>query len=96
MVHIKPFPDDFRNCPVDWNLRQTLVIPDAAKEPSRLGRVMALGNGLTRDGERYQFSVKPGDIVLCTRYPKSAANLRWNGEDVLIVDEHEILAKVNA
>ena len=95
MVQIQSLPDDFRDCPIDWNLRQTLHIPDTAKEPSRLGRVMALGNGFVEDGP-YQFSVQVGDIVLCTRYPKSAANLRWDGEDVLIVDEREILAKVTA
>lgn len=87
-VRIESLPDDFRNAPLDFNLKQTLVIPDCAKEPSRLARVMALG----ADG--YEYSVAPGDIVLCNRYPQSFQGFDWREGKVGFMRETEILAKV--
>jgi chaperonin GroES len=95
-VRIEPLPDDFRGCPIDWNLRQHLVIPDVAREPSRLGKVVALGSGKMQNGERWQFTVKPGDIVLSSRYPKSCQNFKMHGEEIILVREDELLAVVNS
>lgn len=94
-VRIEPLPDDFRGCPVDWNLRQHLVIPDVAREPSRLGKILALGTGVMQNGERWQFSLQVGDIVLTNRYPKSCQNFKWGFETVIVLREDEILAKVD-
>ena len=94
LVRIESFPDDFRNAPIEFNMSQTLIIPDCAKEPSRLARVIALGDGKMKNGERYEFSVAPGDIVLCNRYPSSFRDFRWNDEVISLMSEDEILAKV--
>jgi co-chaperonin GroES (HSP10) len=94
-VHIESFPDDYRKASLDYNLTQTLIIPDFAKEPSRLAKVLALGSGDMQDGERYEFSVEPGDIVLCPRYPQSCQVIkRSNGEVITVMREEEIIAKV--
>lgn len=87
-VRIEPLPDDFRNAPLDYNLRQTLVIPDCAKEPSRLAKVLQLGDG------GYQYSVQAGDLVLCNRYPTSFQGFDWDGERYALMREDEILARV--
>jgi co-chaperonin GroES (HSP10) len=87
-VRIESLPDDFRNAPLNFNLRQTIIIPDCAKEPSRLARVLALGQ------KGYQYSVKVGDIVLCPRYPSSFQGYEWRGEKFAVMREEEILAKV--
>jgi co-chaperonin GroES (HSP10) len=94
LVRIESFPDDFRNAPLDYNLRQKLIIPDCAKEPSRLAKVVALGDGVMRNGERYEFTVAPGDIVLCSRYPSSFRSFRLGEEQVALMSEEEILAKI--
>lgn len=91
-VRIEPLPDDFRNAPLEFNLKQTLVIPDCAKEPSRLAKVKQLG------ANSYVYSVKPGDIVLCNRYPQSFVGFDFfNGEEferVAVMKEEEILCRV--
>jgi len=87
-VRIEALADDFRNAPLDFNLRQTLVIPDCAREPSRLAKIKQLGdNG-------YEYDVRVGDIVLCNRYPSSFVGFEWRGERVALMLEEEILAKV--
>ena len=92
LVRIESFADECRNTAL--NLEPRVLVPDCAKEPSRLARVLALGDGVMRNGERYEFSVAPGEIVLCNRYPKSFQSFRWNDEDVHVIREEEILAKI--
>ncbi len=94
-VRIESLPDDFRQAPLDYNLRQTLIIPDRAKEPSRLAKVLALGSEPAQDGVHYPFTVAIGDIVLCNRYPKSFQGFHWGEEKVAVVSETEILAVVS-
>ena len=90
-VRIEALADDFRNAPLDFNLRQTIVIPDCAREPSRLAKVKQLGeNG----ANGYEYDVRVGDIVLCNRYPSSFVGFEWRGEKVALMLEEEILAKV--
>lgn len=40
------------------------------------------------------FSVNVGETVVSTRYPKSAQQIIWGDEHYVLVDEDEILAKV--
>lgn len=94
-VRIESFPEDFRNAPLNYNLIQTIVIPDCAKEPSRLGKVLALGNGRMQNGEHYEFSVQVGDVVLTNRYPQSGKSFKHGDEEVFLMRESEILAVVN-
>lgn len=77
-------------------------------EPSRFATVVGLGEPRWipgtfwhfRDGKRWldgyyeHFGVRIGDTVLCNRYPKSARPIIWQGQEFVIVDENEILAKV--
>lgn len=94
LVQVESLMDDFRGAPLDWNLRQSIVIPDMAKEPSRLGKVVAIGDGRMQDGSVYEFPVKVGDTVLSTRYPKSGAGGKFRGKPFYFMSADEILAKV--
>lgn len=87
-VRIEPLPDDFRNAPLEFNIDQKLVIPDCAKEPSRLAKVVQLGDG------DYEYAVRVGDLVLCNRYPQSFQGFEWNGERYALMREDEILSVV--
>ena len=93
LVQIEGLPDDYRGAPIGNS--SCIVIPDVAKEPSRLAKVVALGNGKMQDGTVYEFSVKVGDTVLCTRYPKSGAGVKWQDKELFLMSETEILAKVD-
>jgi chaperonin GroES len=92
-VQVEGFFDDYRGSPLSLTPSK-IVIPDIAKEPSRLAKVVALGDGRLQDGTQYEFSVKVGDLVLCQRYPKTGAGVKWRGKDLFFMSETEILARV--
>lgn len=71
-----------------------IVLPDAAREKPRQGRVLSVGDGrLLADGTRVRHQVSEGDRVLFNSY--AGAEVEVNGEDLLIMNEAEILAVVS-
>jgi len=72
-----------------------IVLPDAAQEKPQRGKVKAVGPGrLLESGERSPLSVVVGDEVLFSKY--GGTDIEVNGEDVKILRESDILAKVVA
>ena len=70
-----------------------IIIPDTAKEKPQEGTIIAVGPGKLLDsGERQTPSVAVGDKVLYGKY--SGTEIKYDGEDVLIVREDDILAKL--
>ena len=70
-----------------------IVLPDAAQEKPQRGKVKAIGPGRLLDsGERSGLSVAVGDEVLFSKY--GGTDIEVNGEDVKILRESDILAKV--
>jgi chaperonin GroES len=68
-----------------------IVIPDAAKEKPREGRVVALGTGRTLDdGSTVEFQVKIGDRVLFSAY--AGTEVKLEGQDYVIMGEDDVLA----
>lgn len=68
-----------------------LYIPDNAKEKPQQGEVLAVGPGRRDDkGERIPMDVKVGDKVLYSKY--GGTEVRYEGEDYLIVGARDILA----
>ena len=63
-----------------------LYIPDSAKEKPQQGKVMAVGKGK----KNHSMTVKVGDIVLYGKY--SGSELKYEGNDYLIMREEDILA----
>ena len=63
-----------------------LYIPDSAKEKPQQVKVVAVGKG-TKD---HSMTVKVGDIVLYGKY--SGSELKYEGNDYLIMREEDILA----
>jgi len=70
-----------------------IILPDTAKEKPQTGEVLAAGpGGQTHTGVDYKMTVKVGDEIL---YPKfTGTEVTIEGEDVLIMSEHEILAVI--
>ncbi len=71
-----------------------IIIPDTAKEKPQEGEIVAVGPGKLLDsGERQAPSVAVGDKVLYGKY--SGTEIKFGGEDLLIVREDDILAKLD-
>src|ERR1700704_5885304 len=71
-----------------------IVLPDAAKEKPKQGKVLSLGDGKLLDtGKRAAFQVKEGDRILFTSYAGNEVTL--DGEEYLIMTEEDILAVVD-
>ena len=72
-----------------------IVLPDSAKEKPQRGKVVAVGPGkLLDNGQRAQLSVVVGDEVIYGKY--GGTDIEVNGDDVKILRESDILAKVLA
>jgi chaperonin GroES len=70
-----------------------IVLPDTAKERPQRGRVLAVGDGRFVDGERVALEVAAGDEVIYSKY--GGTEVRVDGDELLILSEHDILAKVS-
>ncbi len=70
-----------------------IVLPDAAREKPQRGKVIAVGPGRLLDsGERCAVALRVGDEVLFGKY--GGTEIEVDGEDVKILRESDILAKV--
>jgi chaperonin GroES len=68
-----------------------IIIPDSAKEKPMQGKVIATGNGKSKDdGKRVPLDVKAGDLILFGKY--SGQEIKLDGEEYLIMREDEVLA----
>jgi chaperonin GroES len=72
-----------------------LVLPDTAKEKPQKGKVIAAGDGkLDDDGKRIPLDVKKGDEVLYSKY--GGTEIKVDGEDLLVLRESDVLARVES
>ncbi len=70
-----------------------VILPDTAKEKPQRGTVLAVGPGKVGDnGQRTPLEVTEGSEVLYAKY--AGAEVKVQGEDLLIVSEKDILAIV--
>ncbi|QDV05436.1 10 kDa chaperonin [Planctomycetes bacterium Poly30] len=70
-----------------------ILLPESAKEKPKEGLIVAMGEGKTlENGERSTFTVAKGDRVLFTSY--AGTEVKYDGEDYLIMREDDILAIV--
>jgi len=72
-----------------------ILLPETAKDKPKEGRVIAVGEGRVNDkGERVKMTVKVGDRVLFTSY--AGTEVKYQGEEYLIMAESDILAVIGA
>src|SRR5436853_5531403 len=71
-----------------------LVIPDTAKEKPQQGEVLAVGPGKRAEntGEIIPLDIKVGDTVLYSKYGGTEVTI--DGEDLLVLNGRDVLAKV--
>src|SRR3984885_8126169 len=96
-VKIKPLEDKIL---VQANEAETttasgLVIPDTAKEKPQEGTVVAVGPGRwDEDGDkRIPLDVSEGDTVIYSKH--GGTEIKYNGEEYLILSAREVLAVVS-
>lgn len=65
-----------------------IFIPDTAKEKKKQGVVMEIGT----TGDDTEMPVQKGDLILYTGY--STEELEMNGEELLIINISDIIAKL--
>ncbi len=70
-----------------------IVLPDTAQEKPQRGRVLAVGEGRWEDGKRVPLNVAEGDEVIYSKY--GGTEVKVGDDDLLILNEHDILAKVD-
>src|SRR6201988_3898804 len=72
-----------------------LVIPDTAKEKPQEGKVVAVGPGRWgEDGsKRIALDVCKGDTVIYSKY--GGTEIKYNGEEYLILSARDVLAVVD-
>ncbi len=94
-IKIRPLDDRVVVEPTEAEERTAggIVLPDTAKEKPQRGTVLAVGPGRLLDsGQRGELSVSVGDEVIYGKY--GGTDIEINGEDVKILRESDILAKV--
>jgi chaperonin GroES len=70
-----------------------IVLPDTAKEKPQRGKVLAVGDGkVGDDGKRVPLDVSEDDEVLYSKY--GGTEIVIDGEDLLVLRESDVLAKV--
>ncbi len=92
---LRPLDDRVVVKPVEAEERTAggIVLPDTAKEKPQRGKVVSIGPGkLLESGQRGNLSVSVGDEVIYGKY--SGTDIEIEGDDVKILRETEILAKV--
>ena len=71
-----------------------IIIPDTAQEKTQLGTIVAVGDGrINKDGSVLPLNVKKGDTILFGKY--SGTEVKFEGEELLILKEEELLGVVN-
>jgi chaperonin GroES len=94
-LKIRPLDDRVVVTPLEAEERTAggIVLPDSAKEKPQRGTVVAVGPGKLLDsGKRGELSVTVGDQVIYGKY--GGTDIEVSGEDVKILRESDILAKV--
>ena len=73
-----------------------IVLPDTAKEKPQKGKVIAAGDGRINEdtGKRTPLDVKEGDEVLYSKY--GGTEIKIDGEELLVLRESDVLAKVES
>jgi chaperonin GroES len=95
-MNLKPLGDRLivKAVEEDETTASGLVLPDTAKEKPQRGKVISVGDGAwDEDGEkRIPLDVAEGDEVLYSKY--GGTEVTVEGEDLLVLRESDVLAKV--
>ncbi len=92
-MKIRPLADKvlIKRLEAETTTKGGIVLPDSAQEKPRKGEIISTGDGkLLDNGDRSEFQVKAGDIVLFSSY--GGTEIKLDGQEYLIMDESDIMA----
>ena len=69
-----------------------IILSSAAKEKPQIAEVIAVGEGLKKDGKFEEMYVKTGDRVIVSKY--AGTEVKYEGIDYIILKQEDILAVV--
>ena len=96
MAQIKPLEDKIlvQIVEAETTTASGLVIPDSAKEKPQEAVVKAVGPGRfdEKGGARIPLDIKEGDTVIFSKY--GGTEIKFEGEDYLILSARDILAVI--
>ena len=70
-----------------------IILSNASKEKSQIAEVVAVGDGREReDGTFSKMLVKVGDKVVISKYAGESSNIKYDGEELMIIEQDQILA----
>ncbi len=87
-INITPLADRviLQQAAAETTTASGIIIPDTAQEKPQKGTIIAVGKGTKEE----PMTVSVGDSVLYGKY--AGTELKYNGEDYLIMKESDILA----
>lgn len=94
MLQIEPLADRVVVRPAEAESQRPsgIYVAETAKEKPQKGTILAVGPGKWEDGKQEPMHVQVGDQVLFAKY--AGTEIRLNDEDVLILSQKDILAKI--
>lgn len=69
-----------------------LILTANAQDKPEIAEVLAVGPGTLTDGKKVEMELKVGDHVIMGKY--AGTNVKIDGEEIIILSQSDILAKV--
>lgn len=93
-VDIEPLADRVVIKPSEQEAQRPsgIYVAETAKEKPQKGTVLAVGPGKWENGQLEPMTIKEGDTVLFAKY--AGTEIKLDGEDVLILSQKDVLARV--
>ena len=70
-----------------------IILSSGSQEKPQIAEVIACGPGKVEDGKKIEMNIKVGDKVITSKY--SGTEIKYEGEEYIIVKESDILAIVD-
>ena len=94
-MNIQPLFDRVVICPqTEANVTTSgIVLPETSQERPQTGKVVAVGSGITFEGDKLEMQVKVGDIVLFNKY--IGTEIKIDNVTHIVLRQIDILGVVN-
>lgn len=69
-----------------------IILSSGSQEKPQIAEVISIGPGRIEDGKKVEMNIKIGDKVITSKY--SGTEIKYEGEEYIIVKESDILAIV--
>jgi len=95
-MKLKPLADRvvIKMVETEETTKSGIILAGSAKEKPQIAEVLAVGPGGMVDGKEIKMELAVGDRVITSKY--SGTEVKIDGEELIIVRQNDILAKVDA